>query len=261
MIHWLKKCSPPPEDLITLWEDYCFIIEFDLALSQRHLIPAHLSDAACHTILSQSPGLFRILQAWWVCHTAIPLMPPLQMDGLLYIRFLLHIPWDELWAILRASHSLMGGRSIEKLSILLIFTLRSTTISPEIYPWPLTCRDLARGCIRLLLDQDGPPIDRAVIFWAPLVRLSPPCDDLLADIRNFSPSLKMDAVDILHNVLEWLKTFPQPPFDVIDRLQGYLDEHHQCFHPGISYCPTFKECEERWTEFREQMASWQQETQ
>ncbi|KAJ7461896.1 hypothetical protein FB451DRAFT_1370981, partial [Mycena latifolia] len=86
----------------------------------------------------------------------------------------------------------MGSWSIDKLSILLKFTLQSTTICPEVYPWPSICKDLAREFTRLLLDQDGPPsYNRTVILWALLVRLSPPCDDLLADIRNLWPSPNM----------------------------------------------------------------------
>ncbi|KAJ7437013.1 hypothetical protein FB451DRAFT_181054 [Mycena latifolia] len=155
LICWLKKCSPPPEDLITLWEDYCFLI--DGASIFNGPITVQLSDATCRTILSQSPGLLRIFQALWVWGLTFSRMPHLQMDDLLYIRFVLHMPWDELWAIVRALLSLMGGRSIKKLSILLKFTLQSTTICPEVYPWPSTCRDLARGCTRLLLDHDRFP--------------------------------------------------------------------------------------------------------
>ncbi|KAJ7436932.1 hypothetical protein FB451DRAFT_186152 [Mycena latifolia] len=143
----------------------------------------------------------------------------------------------------------MGGRSIKKLSVLLIFTLQSTTICPEVYLWPSTCRDLALGCTRLLLDQDGLSSE-IILSWANLIRLSPPCNDLLAAIRNLRPSWQMGGFNI-HNVLEWLK----PPLDVIERWQRYL-ECRRAFHPGT---PTFKECEERWTEFRKQMASRRQQ--
>ncbi|KAJ7450419.1 hypothetical protein FB451DRAFT_722387 [Mycena latifolia] len=254
MINWLKKCSPPPEDLITLWEDCCFLI--DGASIFNGPITVQLSDATCHAILSQSPGLLRILQALWVWGFASCKVSHLRIDDLLDIRFLLHMPWDELWAIVRASHVLMGGRSIEKLSILLRFTLQSTTICPEGYPWPSTCRDLARGCTRLLLDEDGLPSYRrpGAEVWSQLVRLSPACDDLLTDIRNLWPSPETGRFYI-HNVLEWLKIFPQPPLDVTERWQKCLEECRRGFHQGTSYCPTFKECEEEWIEFRKQMAS------
>ncbi|KAJ7436928.1 hypothetical protein FB451DRAFT_186098 [Mycena latifolia] len=179
------------------------------------------------------------------------------MGDLLYIRFLLNIPWDELWAILRAVHSLMGGRSSEKLSILLKFTLRSTTICSEVYPWPSTCRDVARGSICLLLDQDGLLSDEeTAILWAPLVRLSPPCDDLLAHIRNVSPSPKMGGFCI-HNVLEWLK----PPLEVTERWQRCLEECRRGSQRTSSYLfgSTSRECEVQWTDFRKQMASWHQQ--
>ncbi|KAJ7434154.1 hypothetical protein FB451DRAFT_303788 [Mycena latifolia] len=256
MICWLKKCLPPPEDLIACWEDYRFIINCD-SIFQRSggPITVQLSDAACHAILSQSPELLRILQACWVCRTTFSGMTKLRMKSQFYIRFLLHIPWDDLRAIIRASRALLGHSSREKLFILWNFSLRSTTICPEVYPWPSTCRDLARGCVRLQLDQDGLPSSQRsnIEFWSQLVRLSPPCNDLLTDICNLSTSLEMDDFDI-HNVLEWLKTFPQPPLDVIEHWQRCLEECRRAFHGS-----TFKECEELWTDFREQMAYWCQQ--
>ncbi|KAJ7436951.1 hypothetical protein FB451DRAFT_186277 [Mycena latifolia] len=73
MICWLKKCPTPPEDLITLWEDCCFFIDCDREISEGSgPIAAHLSDAACHTILSQSPGLLRIFRP---CGCAEPSSP------------------------------------------------------------------------------------------------------------------------------------------------------------------------------------------
>ncbi|KAJ7461902.1 hypothetical protein FB451DRAFT_1370983 [Mycena latifolia] len=244
-LEYITSMIPPSADLPahTGEEDDPLAESFDLEISKWcRPITAHLSDAACHAVLSQSPGLLRILQAWWVCRIAFPWMTEFRMDGLLYIRFLLHIPWDELWAIVRALHSLVDSMSIEQASILLRFTLRSTTICPEVYPWPSTCRDLARGCIRLLPDQDGLPVQSKtlILSWAKLIRLSPPCDDLLADIHDLSPSPEMDGFDI-HNSLEWLKTFPQPPLDVVNRWQGYLDKHRLNF-----YCPKFKKYEEWW---------------
>ncbi|KAJ7450474.1 hypothetical protein FB451DRAFT_722791 [Mycena latifolia] len=176
-----------------------------------------------------------------------------------YIRFLLHIPWDELWAIIRASRSLLGDRTSEKLCILLKFTLRSTENCPAVYPWPLTCRDLTRGCTRLLLDQDRfPNYQKIIPSWAKLIRLSLPCDDLLADIRNLWPSPNMGGFYI-HNVLEWLKTFPQPPLDVTERWQKCLEECRQASHPGTSYYRQFKEYEARWAEFQKLMASRRQQ--
>ncbi|KAJ6570455.1 hypothetical protein DFH09DRAFT_982403 [Mycena vulgaris] len=67
IISWLKKCSPPPEPIITLWEEYHLIIQCDSIFEHRPgPAPRDFSDAACHTFLSQFPELLRVIQAWWV---------------------------------------------------------------------------------------------------------------------------------------------------------------------------------------------------
>ncbi|KAJ7450402.1 hypothetical protein FB451DRAFT_1374745 [Mycena latifolia] len=215
MVHWLKKCSPPLEDLITLWEDYCFIMSCYLTLPKwSGPITAHLPDAACHTILSQSPGLLRILQAWQQEHrkaiSPVELYPPKHNN----------LP-----------RSLPMAIDMQRPS--------SRIHSPAAGP----------GWAPQLQQVHVLTYRRTIILWALLIRLSPPCDDLLADIRNLWPSPNMGGFYI-HNVLEWLKTFPQPPLDIIDRWQGYLDKRRL-----NSYSSTY---EERWTEFRKQMASWHQ---
>ncbi|KAJ7437017.1 hypothetical protein FB451DRAFT_181078 [Mycena latifolia] len=227
MIYWLKKCLPPPEDLITLWEGYCFVIDYNSILDWSRPITARLPDATCHAIISQFPGLLRIFQAWWVYLTVCSDLMA-QSPSLLYLLFVLPIPWDERAAIVCAFRSLLNDESrTKKIHALLNFTLRSTKICREVYPWPTTCRDLARGCIRL--QNDFMPkvpeyCNYYVRYWARLARLTPPCSDLLADIRDFSPSFRpfeMSYLFEIHDVLQWLKGLPQPPLDTIKCWQGY----------------------------------------
>ncbi|KAJ6570443.1 hypothetical protein DFH09DRAFT_1464110 [Mycena vulgaris] len=84
--------------------------------------------------------------------------------SLLYIRLSLDMAWDELRAAIRPLRSLFGealnelgflgeaaGKSI---LALLDYAIQNTTICPEPYPWPTICRDLARGCFRLLERAD-----------------------------------------------------------------------------------------------------------
>ncbi|KAJ6509802.1 hypothetical protein DFH09DRAFT_1198666, partial [Mycena vulgaris] len=200
IITWLKRCSPLPQPVITLWEESRFIIFCDSVFERPFPTAPSLSDAACHAILSQSPGLLRICQAWSVRKTACSGSAG-WAPSLLYIQFLLEIPWDELRASIGPLRSILGEHGGDKIRALLNFTIRSTTICPEAYPWPTTCKDVARGCIRLLKFQDY---------------------RLPADIRDFSPGV-FSCFDI-HDVLQWLKGFPQPPLDVIEKWEKYQDQ-------------------------------------
>ncbi|KAJ6570458.1 hypothetical protein DFH09DRAFT_1080026 [Mycena vulgaris] len=157
--------------------------------------------------------------------------------------------WDELRAITSPLHSLLGearngGKVIQAL---LEFTIQNPMIWPEPYPWPTVCRALAKGCLRLLkhVDLESP---------GPLV-LSPHCFDPLADIHNFSLRTGLAAqyyncFDI-HDVLQWLKAFPQPPFDVIHQWEEYQVEAHRYSGFNVST----HELEGPWTEYLEEMRS------
>ncbi|KAJ6509801.1 hypothetical protein DFH09DRAFT_1435549 [Mycena vulgaris] len=191
VITWLKKCSPRPELVIDLWENYRVIIRCG-SISEHRLVPAPrgLSDAACHVILSQSPELLRVVQAWGVWNAA-----KCDFVSLVHIKFLLDIPWDELAACIGTLRFFLGKNEEVEMQALLIYTIRSTTICPEAYPWPTTCRDVARGCIRLLKVQDH-------------------------RLPDYHYRRVFSCFDI-HDILQWLKGFSQPPLDVIHQWEGY----------------------------------------
>ncbi|KAJ6523672.1 hypothetical protein DFH09DRAFT_1047135 [Mycena vulgaris] len=233
IITWLKECSPPPENVIKSWEDYRFIIHCNSMFECPSLTAPCLPDTLCHVILSQSPGFLRICQAWWAHNTACSGSAG-RAPSLLCIRFLLDIPWDELGASIGPLRSFPGNNDEGKIHALLDFTIRSTTICPEAYPWPATCTDVARGCIRLLKVQDHTLPDHHrqwlnSLCWGRLVRLSPHCSDVLADIRNVSPLIgrlvECYSYFEIHDVLQWLKGFPQPPLDMIRQWETYQGYH------------------------------------
>ncbi|KAJ6570485.1 hypothetical protein DFH09DRAFT_416927 [Mycena vulgaris] len=152
--------------------------------------------------------------------------------------------WDELRAIISPLRSLLGffgqhmGRAIQAL---LKFTIQNPMICPEPYPWPTICRALARGWLRLLKCADSRLPDPQRIsypYWGRLVRLSPHCSDVLADIRNVSPLIGRSVVCYsyfdIHDVLQWLKGFPQPPLDMIKQWETYKVSNIKPFGSNIS---------------------------
>ncbi|KAJ6509809.1 hypothetical protein DFH09DRAFT_1435590 [Mycena vulgaris] len=226
VIIWLKKCSAPPAPVIELWQNYRFIIHCDSIFKHRQIpAPRGFSNAACHAILSQSPELLRVIQAWWVwdatyCHPM----------GLLHIRRLLDIPWDELEASIGPLRSFPGNNDEGQIQALLEFTIQNPTICPEPYPWPTICRALARGCLRVLCAEPMPRLFTIpIVNWGRLIILSPHCSDLLADIHHFSPFIAQRLASVrrpfnIYDVLQWLKGFPQPPLDVIKQWEEYQDQ-------------------------------------
>ncbi|KAJ7280853.1 hypothetical protein C8J57DRAFT_1300249 [Mycena rebaudengoi] len=96
---------------------------------------------------------------------------------------------------------------------------------------------LARGSARLLKDMatGQKPLYYLQVLaqWGYFVRASTPSLELLQDIREF-PSFETlsglvlygDEPENYHSILQWLKTFPNPPLDLIDIWEGYLRESY-----------------------------------
>ncbi|KAJ7280881.1 hypothetical protein C8J57DRAFT_1300362 [Mycena rebaudengoi] len=111
-------------------------------------------------------------------------------------------------------------------------------LSPEPTLAALALR-LARGSARLLKEMatgQKPLYDLIVMeMWGYFVRSSTHSPELLQDIREF-PSFETlsvlrisgDEPENYHNILQWLKAFPDPPLDLIDIWEGYLME--SCNH-------------------------------
>ncbi|KAJ7280886.1 hypothetical protein C8J57DRAFT_1300391 [Mycena rebaudengoi] len=107
-------------------------------------------------------------------------------------------------------------------------------LSPEPTLAALALR-LARGSARLLKEMatgQKPLYDLAVLFqWGYFVRASTHSPELLQDIRELPSFETFSVLNIFgnepenyHNILQWLKTFPNPPLDLINIWEGYLVE-------------------------------------
>ncbi|KAJ7925698.1 hypothetical protein B0H13DRAFT_1974579 [Mycena leptocephala] len=95
-----------------------------------------------------------------------------------------------------------------------------------------TLRQLARNCLhtmKKLFTYQLPwsNFRRSTYAWSYLLRSCPPCPDLLAELElvselvSSSTQIFFYGVEDLHNIVQWLKKFPQPP----SQLMGHYESH------------------------------------
>ncbi|KAJ7093810.1 hypothetical protein C8R44DRAFT_718714 [Mycena epipterygia] len=249
LLIWLKKIQPLPEDLIRCWEDYRFMgcyeqIHRDLChtlargTNCKGLKPSPQTLHAFHDksnnslclprldeLLSRSPHIIHIFHAIQILDLNRPSNQKSWM-GLWEIRAVLDLSWAEIRAIICSLRSVLGEEHQQIRAILV--GLLCSDISSGI-------TSVARGFLRLI-----PKIgtgDLSCWFWDHFItrewgrhiRSSPHSSELLQELREFvppfdgaTPIFNLCAVEF-HDVLEWLKAFPDPPpLDLINRWKGYL---------------------------------------
>ncbi|KAF7362588.1 WD40 repeat-like protein [Mycena venus] len=228
MVDWLRKIEPisATEDLVCLWEDYNLLNFYDWIFhrySDMKHPPADTDAQKCHQLFSQYPQLLRVIQAWWICRIDFdPLVT--QSPSLFYIRLLLDIPWDEMRMLIRPLHSLKVN-SVQ--SGALLFSANAIVRCPTI------CRDLSRGCIRLFkgIETEVLPLQLWLhgIQWGRLIGSAPICPELLQELRDLEPPTIRPSImprsvygpRQFRYLLVWLKSFPEPPLDIISRWETY----------------------------------------
>ncbi|KAJ6608446.1 hypothetical protein B0H10DRAFT_526134 [Mycena sp. CBHHK59/15] len=257
VLSWLKIRSPP-EDLVDLWEDYCFM---GLLVSvPGHIDPSvcePLSGDDCRQVLSQvvqCPLLPRLFHVWMVRSGNTKIRSLVLAE----ICALLDVSWDELRAAICRLRPIVG-EDWEKWGGLFALMRNSTVIQRKSWR-PTICIELARGCIRVrkLVDTGRLPEelwdDR--IEWGRFIRGSSACPELLRDIRDFVPPPIMDDRYRLHqeiechDVLQWLKSFPEPPLDAIHRWENFFCyERKKASERGVFYPPD--DYDSRWREWEQ----------
>ncbi|KAF9078226.1 hypothetical protein BDP27DRAFT_350870 [Rhodocollybia butyracea] len=177
-----------------------------------------------YPILLQSCGLLHFL-----CLSVL-----LELDNrsmtIRLIRLLLDVSWSDLRSIISCLRSIIGED--EKRLAGLCDYIQDRPLAGESFPWPSLSRDLARRCIQIGKDIHAGKLEDVswgeIQFhtnWAIHVRLSPCCNELLHDIQSLHPSqLPQCNVEDIHHVLEWLQSFPDPPFEVITCWAQHLVE-------------------------------------
>ncbi|KAJ7204766.1 hypothetical protein GGX14DRAFT_459647, partial [Mycena pura] len=145
----------------------------------------------------------------------------------LYI--LLDISWDELRATICTLRPFTGYNPRK---IVALFGSMGRHLLSDASSRAMSL-ELARGSIRLLNDirtgQQPSRLWPRYNPWGLYVRTSPYSLELLQDIRDFVP-FKSDEYHVpnafkpetYHDVLQWLKAFPNPPQDVIETWQNHL---------------------------------------
>ncbi|KAJ6598346.1 hypothetical protein DFH09DRAFT_1131566 [Mycena vulgaris] len=212
ILGWLKNMRPLPEGLIGLWEDYRFMILCDITWLKTARIQ-----------ISRGPGWKLSPQVGMIIHAYKLHNENRILTSLSNIRLLFNYPWEEL----RTAICSLRGIIDEKLAV--------PTLSALAEPPNSVVPDLVHGCIRLLnkIATHKLPWEfrSATHAWSRLLRSCPPCPEILQDLWEIEPALESsklfeyyDPDQFRHNIIQWLKTFPQPPLDLIDCFERDLEE-------------------------------------
>ncbi|KAJ7120360.1 hypothetical protein C8R44DRAFT_672130 [Mycena epipterygia] len=263
LLTWLKGIGCSAKDLVQRWEDYRLMFYYEdlsrqtsRSLSKawvrtywkqpqgRLLCPAlrifstSVNDGSLElldplrAILTQSPHLARVFQAWWLLyHPKLSFFDPFgsilgRPHELFLIRILLGLSWGDMRAAICLLHPILGEEPRKFREMLLILP----TLCVEIHPETFTSRDLALGSLTDIW-QSVP--ESGFLEWGQHIRSSPHSSpELLHELREFVPhwpvygdSWRINLQPIeFHDVVQWLKASPDPPLELIVCWQGYLEE-------------------------------------
>ncbi|KAJ7447901.1 hypothetical protein B0H11DRAFT_1878516 [Mycena galericulata] len=222
--NWLKNFPTLGDDFIALWDDYRFMrlcervwdgFPAEPTLEQNH-----------HNILSHvSPQLIRLLRALRAFLGA-------RSHGLWCLHLFLDLSWDELRSTICPLRALVGE---DKQRLQEVFAFATDPILVAEPSFDATIRDLAWGALRLIkiiLNDEMPINHRSVtIGWGFFLRFCGPVLDYLRALEEIETAWASSKTPIyenifyisdLHSVVQWLKTFPQPPRRLIVRFEQLL---------------------------------------
>ncbi|KAJ7821022.1 hypothetical protein B0H14DRAFT_3146902 [Mycena olivaceomarginata] len=211
-LNWLKRSRPLPEDLIRLWEDYRFMSSCEFIWQKSGTRGGWLTKkdrSRYQRVLSASPSLIRVLQAIECCREIT----------LFEIHILLDFSWDELRMVICSLCSLMGNerKDIEKVLL----------VALEVFPardsisWDLACGSM-RALWQILEGELDFNVGWQLSGWSRYLGSCPPSRDLLQDLQDIEPALRRGfLVYERSQIVQWLKTFPEPPQQLISRIEGY----------------------------------------
>ncbi|KAJ6491203.1 hypothetical protein C8R45DRAFT_991657 [Mycena sanguinolenta] len=220
LISWLRKLPSAPQDLITLWEDYAYMLAIQRALRSK----VWLGSQAM--IKHMSPELLRIL----VPLTLLPATWLSQLCG----------PLSLTWTELRTSFCRPCSVGCDEDGL------------PALDPrW--ACRDAALRYIRTMVqNHSGADSEK---YWrgywiSYLVRSSPACRILYCELWSINPvSLwftDASAELLIHHVSKWLQSFPQPKMDLIAywELGRTPNPYEDCTHSKVH----LERAEDEWSD-------------
>ncbi|KAJ7678053.1 hypothetical protein DFH06DRAFT_1167737 [Mycena polygramma] len=230
ILEWLKISLPIPEATIQLWEDYRFMLSCESVWSYPTraglFLPLYPEENEVteqdrenyRQLLSRSlPSTVRILQA-------VKFIPdPWNTIGIFKLHLLLELPWDQLRT------AICSLRSLACEDIRVVFV----ALDPHIFPgvFGSLMLDLARGHLNVMLRIHKGELARHLVWsllgWSRFLRACPPSEKLLGYFCDISSVLEGPHPfgDEIHNAVQWLKTYPQAPLELIGRWEGFLDGH------------------------------------
>ncbi|KAJ7693132.1 hypothetical protein B0H17DRAFT_1060257, partial [Mycena rosella] len=199
------------KDLSFRWD----VVDFTPSSDQ-----AALPIQECREAVSKSPGLQRILYATQFL--------PARGSFCFFKVVLGSMPWDDIRSIICPLRDVIGGTS--RVDFRKLWSSLTLTEGAKHLQWAKENKAMAHRCLQLLKDVGSRRLNFRFWYltrpsWGLLIRITPPCLDLLQEIREFElPFWLCDGLDPidLHNVVQWLKTFPEPPPDVIHLWEGYF---------------------------------------
>ncbi|KAF8129130.1 hypothetical protein K438DRAFT_878746 [Mycena galopus ATCC 62051] len=222
VLSWLKQSQPLPEDLIHLWEDYRFMERCEaIWLKQGHHSINHQLEDQEHSfrILSQAtPSLLPILRA---IASRVFLMKYMARYLLTGTRLLLNLSWDELRTAICSLCPLIPTSDMEKIVKNVFRIAWNPAFSPP--PCDTILRNCTCGALCLMRQIIQGEVDKSfqqyILGWSFYLRSCPPSYKLLEELRDIEP-FSNDA----YNIMQWLKTFPRPPRELINSFQGFRDQ-------------------------------------
>ncbi|KAJ7812742.1 hypothetical protein B0H14DRAFT_1452254 [Mycena olivaceomarginata] len=249
---WLQGAQPlPPNDLVQLWENYRYMTVCDMTWWNATKEATINEDGIHHIVCEALPELVRILQAYPLLYDT----PRGNFPTLWEIRHVLNLSWDQLQTIVCPLRVSIGDnpKELERLFLSVSHRKRIRELCSD-----QSLKDLATGAMRLMIKLSNHQLPgefyASAPCWGCVLRACPPCPDLLQTLREaegasaISDPRRPYNNGNIHNVIEWLKKFPEPSWDLIARIQNLLHESKE--PKGLYWRDDALDPEELWTEWR-----------
>ncbi|KAF7378501.1 Nwd2 [Mycena sanguinolenta] len=232
-LSWLKKFTPPPQNLIDIWEDYAFMSMCDrlwVAETRNFFVSTEALSNNRPSIVSPvsfDRNSLRILYAYKVIANT-----PQEGNYLFKTRYLLGLSWDELRAAICRLRGILG-RDITQLMDHRTWTLDERVLAP--FDMDSVLAELAKSCLCHIRATMRGQIDLMVLCeivpnWGCFVRACPPSPELLNDLSEFARASdgEIDSLSShtdLYDVVQWLKTFHPIPVELVNRFEDLLEDY------------------------------------
>ncbi|KAF7362793.1 putative nwd2 protein [Mycena venus] len=237
MINWLQEIDSfsASEDLIQTWQNFEVLNMHDSRIhwysQPGKMVPQPPNQ--CNEVFSQFPHLLTLLQAWWVCDHITYIVPSRR---LFYIRRLLDIPWAEMHVLIRGPLQDLAQDTAKLRAVL--------AAAKAAEPRPTLYTDLLRGFLRLLKSIEAGNSGSGFIdmLWDRIFGSTPKSYEVLEDLRSLKltcarlrgrwPADNGRLTKFTTELLLWLKSYPEPPLDVIGRWEHFLKDWTQKDNQG-----------------------------